>query len=203
MELISKLWGAIADFFASMSPYYAVAQIIGFIGVGTGILIYSGRTRAHILICKFISDVLWFVNYVMIGAYTGALLNLIAMARETVFYNRGVKRWASHRIWLYVFILLTFLSPMFEWIKLGGFSWLPLLPATGSVLAVISFYSASPRVMRYFGFASQIFWLTYGIMLVNVSSVVCGSLTVISAVIGMVREARAKRKPEKADAKNA
>lgn len=194
MNVFSEIGIAIAEFFTSMPPHHIVAQIIGFVGVAISILIYAGRTRARILICKFISDVLWFANYILLGAYTGALLNLIAMARETVFYNRGVKKWASHRIWLYVFMLLTLLSPILEWVKLGGFSWVPLLPATGSILAVISFYSNRPRVMRYFGFAAQAFWLVYGFMLVNISSIVCGILTILSAVIGMIREARAKAK---------
>ena len=198
MELLKQ----IADFFSSLPPHQIIAQIIGFIGVGIGILIYAGRTRGQILICKFTSDVLWFVNYLMVGGYTGALLNLIAMARESVFYYRDRKRWASHRIWLYVFMLLTLLSPIFEWIKIGGFSWVPLLPATGSILAVISFYTRKPVIMRYFGLGAQAFWLTYGFMLMNISSIVCGLLTVLSAVIGMVREAMAKdrtRSAEKAD----
>ena len=184
----------IINFFTSMPPHEVVAQIIGCFGILISLFIYAGKTRARILICKFISDVLWFLNLVLLGGYTGALLNLIAMIRETVFYNRDRKKWASYRIWLYIFIALTMLSPIFEWVKVGAFTWIPLLPATGSVFAVISFYSNKPRVMRYFGFVAQGFWLVYAIMLVNVSSIVCGALTITSAIIGTVREYRARRK---------
>ena len=189
-----NLFQVIVDFFTSMPPHEVAAQIVGFFGIVISLFIYAGKTRATILICKFISDVLWFVNLILLAGYTGALLNLIAMVRETVFYNRDRKKWASHRIWLYVFIALTLLSPIFEWVKVGGFTWVPLLPAVGSVFAVVSFYSKHPRVMRYFGFIAQAFWLVYAIMLVNISSIFCCTLTITSAVIGMVREYRAKRK---------
>lgn len=194
MGRLSELFSGIVGHFASMTPLELFAQVLGLLGIGISLLIYAGRTRSRILVCKFISDVLWFGNYFLIGAYTGALLNVIAMGRETVFYNRETKKWASHRAWLYVFIVLTLLSPILELVKIGGFAWGPLLPAAGSILAVISFYSRRPRVMRYFGFASQIFWLVYGILLVNVTSILCCTFTILSAVIGMIREWTAKKK---------
>lgn len=192
MEFLKSIFGD----FSAMELHEIVAQIFGYCGVAISILIYSGKTRAQILICKFISDTLWFINLILIAGYTGALLNLIAMGREIVFYNRNRKAWAGHRIWFFVFMVLTLLSPAFEWIKIGELTWIPLLPAIGSVFAVVSFYSNRPAVMRYFGFAAQAFWLTYSFMLDNKSSIVCGVLTILSAVIGLVRETIVKKHAE-------
>lgn len=194
MEFLKAIFGD----FSTMAPHMMVAQIIGYFGVAISIAIYAGKTRGQILICKFISDTLWFVNLMLIGGFTGALLNLIAMGRETVFYYRGRKTWASYRVWLYVFLALTVLSPVFEWIKLGEFTWIPLLPAIGSVFAVISFYSNVPAVMRCFGLLAQGFWLSYAILLDNQSSIICGILTILSALIGILREWLARRKSENA-----
>ena len=188
---------AVSAYFSAMQPHEIVAWVFGILGILLSLILYAGRTRTHILICKLISDVLWFVNYILLGAYTGALLNVIAIGRETVFYNRDRRKWASHRIWLYVFILLTFLSPIMEFVKLGGFSWIPILPAIGSVLAVISFYSKRPWVMRCFGFGAQAFWITYGILIWNPTAVISSALIITSAVIGTVRELLARRAARK------
>ena len=177
-----------------MAPHLIVAQIFGYFGIAISIAIYAGKTRGQILICKFISDTLWFVNLILVGGFTGALLNLIAMGREVVFYNRTRKAWAGHRVWFYVFLALTALSPAFEWMKLGEFSWIPLFPAVGSIFAVVSFYTEKPTAMRLFGFAAQAFWLAYAFILDNKSSIICGIFTILSAVIGMVREWLSKRK---------
>ena len=180
-----------------MEPHIAVAQIIGYIGVAGSLLLYVGKTRGQTLLYKFLLDALWFVNLLLIGGYTGAVLNFICMGRELVFYQRGRKAWASHRVWLFVFLALTLLSPTFEWIKLGALTWPPVLPAIGSLIAVVSFYSERTSAMRLLGFLAQIFWLIYGIILDNKSSIVCGVLTLLSALIGLLREWIAKHRGAK------
>lgn len=182
------------DFFASLPPREIAGHIVGFFGMLSGLLIYTGKTRSKIIICKFVSDALWAVNYLLLGAYTGAALNTLGMARETVFYNRETKKWAKHIAWLYVFLILTSLSPVFELISLDRFSIFPLLPAIGSIFGVISFYVHRPRTMRILGIFSQAFWITYNISKVNVSAVICGFFTVISIAIGMTREIIADKK---------
>lgn len=179
-----------------MEPLEIVAQIFGVIGIVLGFFIYLSKSRSRIILCKFISDVIWFFNYFFLGAYTGALLNLIAMGRETVFYNREKRKWASHRIWLYVFLLLTLISPILEWVENGAFSWIPLCPAIGSMFAVVSFYSKKPRQMRYMGYCAQILWLAYGIGIGNVTATISSALILLSAVVGNIREARARKKPD-------
>lgn len=171
------------------------AQVLGIIGIALGLFIYIGKSRTRIILCKFISDAVWFFNYLFLGEVTGAVLNLIAMGRETVFQNRGKHRWASHRIWLFVFLFLTLISPTLEWIKLGAFSWIPLCPAIGSMFAVVSFYSQKPRLMRYMGYCSQILWLSYGIGTQNAMSAISSALILLSAVIGNIRERCTSPKP--------
>ena len=124
-----------------MGTWEITAHMLGVIGIVLGFFIYLSKSRARIILCKFISDAVWFLNFLFLGDATGAILNLIAMGCETVFQNRGKYSWASHHIWLFVFLLLTLLSPIIEWRKLGTFSWPPLCPAIGSMFAVVSFYS--------------------------------------------------------------
>lgn len=169
------------------------SQIIGAIGIVAGLSIYAGKTRGQILVCKFVSDALWSLNYLLVGGYTGSLLNAIGMARETVFYHRDTKKWASSRLWLCLFVLLALLSPIMEWVNLGSFSWLPLLPACGSTCSVFSMYSRRPMLMRILGLLTQTFWLAYGVILQNVTSVLCGIMIVISVFVGMIRELRANK----------
>ena len=184
---------AVSAYFSEMQPPEIIAWICGTLGILMSVLLYAGRTRSHILIFKLISDVLWVINYLLLGAYTGAVLNFIGVFRESVFFNRDRRKWASHRIWLYVFLSLTLLSPTLEFLKIGGFSWIPLLPAVGSMLAVISFYSRRPQVMRYFGIAAQSLWILYSALVWNPTAFISSVLVFVSIVIGMIREAMAKR----------
>ena len=182
------------DFFKDIPPNIVASQILGAIGIIVGLTVYAGKTRPQILACKFVSDAIWAANYLLVGGYTGSLLNAIGMVREVVFYHRVTKKWASSRFWLYFFASLALLSPIMEWAQLGEFSWLPLLPACGSTCSVFSLYSRRPRTMRILGLLTQAFWLAYGIILHNVTSVLSSIMIITSVFIGMIREIIAKKK---------
>ena len=181
------------NIFENFSPLVA-SQILGAIGIIVGLTVYAGKTRPQILACKFVSDAIWVANFLLVGGYTGSLLNAIGMVREVVFYHRGTKKWASNRFWLYLFAALALLSPIMEWVQLGSFSWLPLLPACGSTCSVFSLYSRRPMTMRILGLLTQAFWLAYGIILHNVTSVLSSIMIITSVFIGMIREIIAKKK---------
>ena len=171
-----------------------ISQIFGMIGIAISLTIYAGKSRKSIICCKFISDAVWFVNYSLLSAYTGALLNVIAMARETVFYNREKKKWASSRAWLYIFIACVLISPTIDLISHGGFTIIPFFPAIGSSFAVISFYSKNTKTMRIWGFIAQVLWLIYGFLLFNPTGIISCSLTIASIAIGFFRELKATKK---------
>jgi hypothetical protein len=185
------------DFLKDLSPNIVASQILGAIGIVFSLSIYAGETRSRIVVCKFISDALWALNYLLVGGYTGSLLNAIGMAREAVFYHRDTKKWASNRFWLYFFAALALLSPIMEWVQLDSFSLLPILTALGSTTSVFSMYSRHTMTMRILGLLTQAFWLAYGIILHNVTWVLCGIMIVISAIIGIVREVAAKKQENK------
>ena len=170
-----------------------IASVIGWIAVAEGFFIYYSRTRRNVLIFKFISDVLWSINLLLTGGYTGALLNVIAMGRETVFYHRGSKKWASHWGWLAFFIAVTALSPTISLLS-GKEGWIGVIPALGSVLGVLTFYQKKPAATRYIGFFAQSLWLVYACFIHNVPSAACNTVLVISTVAGTVRAIVAKKR---------
>lgn len=171
-----------------------IGEAIGVIAVIEGFWVYYSRNRERILLFKFISDVLWFFNLLFLGGYTGALLNLIAMGREAVFYHRGKKKWASTPLWLAVFLLVTAVSPAFSLIS-GREGWYAVFPAIGSMLGVIAFYQSRPSATRAVGFFSHVLWLIYACFIRNYSSAVCNAVLLTSTIVGTIR-AKIKEKSD-------
>ena len=162
-----------------------IGEIIGFVAIGENFLIFLSNKRERILIFKFISDVLWATNNILVGGYTGAILNVVAMGRETVFYNRDKHKWASSPLWLAAFLLVTAVSPVMSLVG-GKEGWYAILPALGSMAAVIGFYSRRPAITRYVSFLANGLWLVYAIFVHNVSSIVCNVVLLTSAVTGLI-----------------
>ncbi len=175
-----------------------IGEIIGAIAVIEGFFIYYSSTRERMLICKFVSDTLWLFNYLLLGGYTGALLNLIAMGREFVFYHRDKRTFARSPLWPVVFLLITLISPAVSLFS-GNEGLYALLPAFGSMFGVLAFYQMKPNMTRTLGFCSQLLWLIYGICLLNYSAIVCNSVLLVSAVVGSIRAHVRGKKDAQAD----
>ena len=173
-----------------------IGQIIGWIAVAEGFTIFLGKTREKILIAKLISDVLWMLNYGFIGAVNGAVLNGISVCREAVFYQRGRKKWASHIIWLFVFMAAIAISCAFTW--QGTIS---LIPTAGSLISVISLYVKRPQIMRATSIGANVLWLIYNGYLANYSAFVASILILLSAIIGIIREITQNKKAEQVPSK--
>lgn len=161
-----------------------IAQIIGVVAVAVSCVIFLGRKRRTILISKFTADVLWFLHYFLIGAYSGAALNVLALGRESVFYNKE-KKWASHRFWLFLFLILTIASCLMTWE--GPIS---LLPMIGSCSAVVSFWCTKPIHIRLMAIPAQVLWLIYGIVHFSLPGFICNTMALVTIGIGLWQDVR-------------
>lgn len=170
-----------------------IAYILGVIGVVECFFIFYSKTREQILFFKFLCDVIWLANYLLLGNVTGSVINGINMAREVVFYHRGKKKWATSHIWVAVFLIANLTSPTYSLIS-GTEGLYALLPAAGSALNVFAFYHSKPQATRFIGFAAQGLWLTYTLFAANYTATAANVVLIISAVLGAIRQYRADRK---------
>lgn len=176
-----------------------IGQIIGYVAIAESFLIYISKTRRKMVMLKLIDDILWLVSYLLTGAYTGAILCAVGVGREIVFYNRDRSRVCASMLWLPFFIAVTLISPAASMIS-GAEDAHALLPAIGSVLAVIQFYESSPVVMRRLGFPAQTLWLLYTIYHHNTAGIVGNVILLLSAVVGEVRMQYDAHRAKKAQA---
>jgi len=164
-----------------------VAQIAGIAGTAMCFFMFIARKRRTILLGKLTCDIIWTLHYGLIGAYSGSALNILAIGRETVFYNKD-KKWASSRFWLYLFVALTIGSSLITWE--GPLS---LLPMTGSCCAVVSFWCTKPLHIRLLAIPAQLLWLIYGILHMSLPSIVSNLIALTAIGIGLCRDLRAMK----------
>lgn len=163
-----------------------IAQLIGFIGIGANIIIYQQKSRGRLLLWKLISDALWLLHYLFMGAYSAAVVAVIGMMRESVFMNRH-KKWAQSPLWLVLFLVIAAGSAVLTW--KNAFS---LLPAIASMIAVISFWIGKPRLSRVLAFPISLSMLTYDISVGSIAGIGNELFTMTSSVVGILRLDRKK-----------
>ena len=164
-----------------------LSYVFGILGILVSFIIYQQKTRGGLLVSKLIGDVIWFVHYVLIGAYTGAAISIIAMVRELVFMHRE-KKWANSPLWLVLFLVLSALSGVITWKNVFS-----IFPCVASALAVISFWIGKPRLSRILAYPITISMLTYNVASLAYLAIANEALSLVSAVIGNIRYDFAKQ----------
>ena len=168
-----------------MSPESIVlfGQIFGVFLAALSFFVYLQKSREKILATKLTLDILNVFQQAMVGAYTGSVINGIAVLREFVFYHKENKKWARSKVWLIVFLLLMGAASIFSW---QGY--VSLLPAIGSSLVVVGFYCSNPKLVRILGISGQSFWVLYSCIIFNLGGILGSSLCILGGIIGLIKD---------------
>lgn len=191
------------DKIAANGPLYTAGQIIGLALIIWNFFIYVQKSHEKILIFKCAGDLMSVVQFAFCRAYTGAALNVVMAFREIIFLNKTKHKWASGKIWLYIFIVLIFLSPFVTskepiWSAL----WLlNVLPAFGSSLAVVGLYNENTLITKTLSGIGIACWLVYVTLLKNYIQIVGNIITLSSICIGIISEILRRKKGNSAEEK--
>lgn len=158
------------------------AEIVGVIGILSAAIIYQQKTRKGLMITKLISDFIWAAHYVLLGAYSGVAICVLAVFRELIFMNRGRYKWASHVIWPIFFSTAALGTSFLTWN--GPIS---ILPAAASALSVVAFWIGKPKLSRVLLFPISTAMVIYDIFTGSHSGIVNEAISMTSAVIGIIR----------------
>lgn len=158
-----------------------VYQVIGFAGTGFMVVSYQQRKRENILRCHMCAGAAFALHYFLIGAYSGAISNLLSIGRSFVYSNRD-KKWANSLIWPAFFEVLFFVS--------GALTWegpISLLTMTAMALTSISLWIKDTRKVRLLTFPSSPMWLAYNIYNRSFACTLTEAFILISMIVAIVR----------------
>ncbi|MGE5473879.1 MAG: YgjV family protein [Ignavibacteriales bacterium] len=159
----------------------AIIQAIGFAGLLFAVLSFQNKQRKNILLCQIIGSIFYIFHFLLLGAITGSIMNLIGAVRSYVFYNRE-KKWASKLIWLYIFLFLVIIGALFTW--KNNFS---ILPMIAMCVSTVSFWMKNPKYIRLIMLLSPPCWLTYNIVSGSIPGVMTEIFVFISLITGIIR----------------
>ena len=167
-----------------------LSNVVGLLGILSTVVIYQQKTRAGLLVSKLVSDVIWFFQYAILGAWSGAAISIIAIIREFIFINRH-KKWTKTPAWLVVFLILSVICGIITWKNFYS-----VFPCIASALAVIGFWIGNPKLSRFLSYPISICMLTYDISNLAYMAIANEVLTIGSSVVGNIRYDFGKTKTE-------
>lgn len=168
-----------------------IAQIIGIAAMAFTCFSFQMKSNRKLIFFQLMGSSLFAVNYFMLGALAGAMLNFTSILRAIVFLN-GDKLNARHPAWLGVFSGLALGSYAMVFTVFGKPMTLQnaiieFLPVLATIVCTVSFRYASAKMVRRFGFVCSPLWLTYNIVNVAIGAIACEVINIFSLIIGVIR----------------
>ena len=179
-----------------MKPIEIIAQAFGIIGMLMSILSYQQKGKARILTFQLLGSVLFVVNFFLLGAFSGAILNFVAIVRALIFIYEDKVR-ADHPAWTIGLTATYVLSYVSVFTVFGKEPTainliVEVLPVIAMTVTTIAFRHKEDKILRRVAFISSPLWLTYNVVCFSVGAIICETISIFSIIIGILRFDRKK-----------
>lgn len=180
-----------------MDTYEIIAQVIGIIAMVFNILSYQGKKQSTVILLQLIGGTFFAINFLMLGATVGSILNIIAAIRAIVFLLKD-KLKTDRLPWFIAFVASYVVVYILNFTVFGkeptAFNLIvEVLPVVGMVALTIAFRMKNASDVRKFGLISSPAWLIYNIVVGSWGAIFCEVFTLGSILIGMLRHDKVRK----------
>ena len=168
-----------------------IAQAFGIIGMIFNLLVFQQKTHKGVTACQFFAAIAFAVNYLLLGAFVGGILNAVGALRAAVFFYKEKTR-ANNVFWLVFFIVAFAVSYPLTFFAFGTEPTLKnliieALPVIAMVIITVSLRLGSAKAVRFMGLFSSPMWLTYNAFSGSIGAIASEILNLISIIVGIIR----------------
>ena len=157
-------------------------QMIGFVGAAIFALSYQIKASRGLLLYQLVGCIVFALQFLLIGAFTGAISLTINVIRNLLLYESKDWKWVRCKGTLSIIIVLMSAMTVYTW---SG--WRSLLPFAATVVTSIGYWTTNAQKIR----SSQLFsapcQLLYDALVHSWGGVLNETVTLISIIISIIR----------------
>lgn len=163
-----------------------IPQIIGLLAVAMFLLSYQMKERRNIIIVNVISRLLYIVQYLLLGAFSGAILDSVGIIASILAEKKSTPFIKKHTTVIIV-ICGTVVLTVGLAIAFMNRSLLDILPIIGVFLHTGAFWLTDERIIRRVSLAGSPFWFVYNFLSHAYGSAIGDVLTMVSIITAMIK----------------
>lgn len=163
-----------------------IGQIFGIIGLFIFVSSFQSNNSRKLVLIQGIGGLMFFINFLLIGAYGGAFFNLTVLVRGLLYSKKDGKLWKPILVELlftaaYVYSLFLIKDDIFQII-------LTTLPFLSLFIMSILMWKENGKTIRYFQIAAlSPTWLIHNIFNFTLGGIITEILNIVSASVSLVR----------------
>ena len=159
-----------------------IGQFVGFVAIAVAFLSFQVKKKTGILAVQALANFIWSIHFLMIGAYAGCALNLVATGRNLLYAKRESWKWLNG-VWLptVISIIVSVTS------ILTRESWLDVILLPSTVLSSYTYCLGSERVIRNSTVFVSLTWLIFNIVNLSIAGIAAEIFNLTSLTIAIIR----------------
>lgn len=167
-----------------------LATGVGIVAVCFYLLGYLQKKRKQIILFNVTSRILYIVQYILLGAFEGAVLDVAGTITSLLAQKKSTAFIAKH---LKIFIVAASLLIIAAGLLVYE-DWTSVLPIIGVLLHTGAFWLSNEKVIRIISFIGSPFWLLYNFLSGAYPSCIGDILSMVSIAVSMYRYDYKKQK---------
>ena len=156
-----------------------IAQILGIMAMAISVSAFQFKKNRSLFIVQGISCCLFFVHFFLLGAYTGAFLNILALIRSICLSVKKLRHPVFEALVMLSFIIITVLT--YE-------GWPSLLVLAAMLVGTATYWLNKAKLIRISQLAViSPCWLIYNVVNFSIGGIITESFNIISTIVSMIR----------------
>ena len=157
------------------------AFYFGAMGLILSIIAFQFKKHKHIVLLKLSSELTFSIQYILLGAWTGAVLDFISVIRNFLFY-RFVKKGISTTPVILVFGAFVIATGFFTFDGI-----ISLLPIGSKLLTTVSYGMKKEKWLRLITLPSCVLWIIYNLFVGSYAGALTDGITLASILIAIYK----------------
>ncbi len=163
-----------------------ISQIIGVGAVALYLLSFQLKKRRQIVWCTCLSNALYVLQYILLGAFSGAVMDFLSTLSSFFAGKKNTPQFKRHNKLIAILScgLIVAAGVTLAVIRKDP---VELLPIAGALFQTGGLWFENEQTIRKFGLAGAPFWLIYNFISQAYGAALGSVLAICSVVIAMVR----------------
>ena len=163
-----------------------IAQIFGVFGLVLLVSSLQFKKNTHFFLFQGMGSFMFFLNFILIGAYGGAFFNLCNLFRGLLFLKNAKKKWKLAFIsvaYAACFAFSAYLTPSPRDIILVAIPCISIF-----LMSALMWLGNAKRIRWCQIFISSPAWIIHNVFNLSVGGILCECFNIVSSVVYLIRQ---------------
>ncbi len=175
-----------------------IIQAIGYIGLIFAIIAFQCKSHKGVMIFRTLNEMFFVVQYLCLGSYTGAAMNIIGSTRNISFAACVEKNKSTKPLQIIFCIIFVVAGLMTTPVGIVQF-----MVIGAKIVSTIAYGMKNTTLIRLLTLPTSICWFVYNFSCGSVAGSLCEALTIISIFAAIIRIDIIGKRKQKLNAKKA